>query len=633
MLGYGRENNDVERVKSATDIVRFVGEHVALKPRGREYVGLCPFHDDHKPSMCVIPSKGIFHCFVCGTGGDVLSFAQKFLRMEFGEAMRYLAERANIELTPLRRRGEQEQGSSESSASRSDLLAATAAACAFFKAILQHPEHGEAGREIIHRRGISPEMVEKFQIGAAPDRWDGLLLTLRKMGHGERPFAEAGLLKSREGGDGLYDAMRNRLIFPIHDPIGRVIAFGGRRIREEDEPKYINSPETRLFSKSATLYALNHASRAIQAERTAIITEGYTDAIACHQAGFSNTVATLGTALTRDHAAILRRLCDTVILLFDGDEAGQRAADRCVPIFFAEPIDVRIVTLNAFTECKDPDELLKKEGGADVFHEAIRGATDILEYRFARLRSRLRNAGIAALSKAIDEEIAQLVSWGLADVPPIRQSLIIKHLAGLSGLDEGTIRRAIPRGRGGSRPTTTSRDASEPAGSGEEESVLAAIRAPGRPLAIHMLGCVLCEGELWMTLADEQRDFISPSAYRSGLLSRVAHAVESIARRGDTPDLSAVLSYADDDLALKAVAIALHQRTSIETRHDGTVLRQHWAECLRRAELDRAASTGRENVAAGSSVPPASDALALIELKRKSHAALGADRRILPKPL
>jgi DNA primase len=239
--------------------------------------------------------------------------------------------------------------------------------------------------------------------------------------------------------------------FPIQDQTGRVIAFGGRKINEEDEPKYLNSPETRLFDKSKTLYGLNHASRTIQLEKTAIITEGYTDVIACHQGGFTNAVATLGTALTREHATVLRRLCDTIVLLFDGDEAGQRAADRAVEVFFAESIDVKICTLKAYTDAKDPDELLKREDGAEVFRKALAGATDLLDYRFARLRARLAGTGLSALAKGIDEEVARYADLGLRDVPPVRQALIVRRLAQLTGVDESAIRRSIPAGRSAAR--------------------------------------------------------------------------------------------------------------------------------------------------------------------------------------
>lgn len=624
------ENGDKDRVRDAADIVRVVGEVVALKPKGREYVGLCPFHDDHKPSMGVVPSKGIFHCFVCGSGGDVFSFVQKFHKMDFREALEFLAEKFGIALTP-RKREQASVGGGESpfedrGLTRSDLVGLNTRACHFFSTLLKHEEYGKAARDIISRRGISPDMVAKFSIGVAPDRWDGLVLKARHEGWSERGLLELGLLKSRESG-GAYDALRNRLIFPIQDQTGRVIAFGGRKINEEDEPKYLNSPETRLFDKSRTLYALNHASRPIQLEKTAIITEGYTDVIACHQGGFENAVATLGTALTREHATILRRLCDTVVLLFDGDDAGQRAADRAVEVFFAEPLDVKICTLRDFTDAKDPDELLKREEGAEVFRAALSASKDLLDYRFTRLKARLKGSGLSALARGIDEEVSRYVELGLRDVPPVRQALIVRRLSQLSGVDEATIRRSIPAGRAARAftPAPSQMDDATERQLDRQAAVttaLAAIRAPGLSLSAHLLGCILCEGNLWLALKDELRDLIIPAAYPHPLLSELAQVVADAALHGETPDLKGVLTHCEDE-HVQAVAVALHDRLDRETGSDPKVLHDHWRECVRRAELT-----------APSAAPSAGNLSLLeqIELKRRQHASLGGNMTILPRP-
>lgn len=608
------DNRDKDRVRDASDIVRVVGELVALRPKGREFVGLCPFHNDHSPSMHVVPGKQIFHCFVCGSGGDVFTFVQKFHKMEFREALEYLAQRAGIELTP-RRHAESAGPEQDPGVGRRELLEASALANDFFRSILR-TEHGKAAHGLIERRGIAPAMVEQFQIGCSPARWDGLLLTLRGKNFPERAFAEAGLLKKRENADGHYDAFRNRLMFPIHDQTGRVIAFGARRIDDEDEPKYLNSPESRIFNKSATLYALHHASRAIQTEGFALITEGYTDAIACHQGGFGNAVATLGTALTREHARILRRMCDTVVLLFDGDEAGQRAADRAIEVLFAEPLDVRIATLDRYTDAKDPDELLKRPDGPDVFRNVLSAATDLLEQRFTRLRESLKGAGVAALSRAVEEQVARLVELGLRDLPPVRQKLIVKRLAQVAGVDENTITRAIPGGRAARPNRQPEGRAGDPVGETPDPS--AALASAALASADHLLGCVLCDGSLWSTLG-AKRDFIGPAEYRWPVLARVAEIVSELGDRGERPDLAAVLS-ASEDGELQAAAVALASRVDRETDRDADRLHAHWRECLKRAEMDRAR------------VAPPGDLLAAIELKKRTHA-LGGDRRVLPRPV
>jgi DNA primase len=628
--GAGR-GDDRERVRDASDIVRIVGEHVQLKAKGREYAGLCPFHDDHRPSMSVIPQKQIFHCFVCGTGGDVFSFVQKYHKMEFREALEYLAEKANIALTPFRGGGEDgAEAGADGRITRNDLLRANTLACQYFRTILQHPEHGAAARAVIERRGIAPGMVEAFALGAGAARWDGLVLTAQGKGLDLRALVEAGLIKRREQGNGsFYDALRNRLIFPIHDQIGRVIAFGGRKIDEADEPKYLNSPETRLFDKSSTLYGLHQAARPIQAERVAIVTEGYTDVIACHQAGVTNAVATLGTALTQGHALVLKRLCDTVVLLFDGDEAGQRAADRAVPVFFAEPIDVKIATLSRVTDAKDPDELLKREGGLELFRKALDQATDLLSFRFARLKDRLRGAGLSALNRAIEDELGQLVDMGLANVAPLRKRKIIQHLSRVAGVDEATILAAVPSGRRGrTGPVPGARvleSAESPTGSAE------GARA-------ELLGCILCDPNLRLSMTAQERDLIHPGAYSSALLKAIAQAVADTAADGQTPDHRAVLGALGveggdqgDGQGSQDTAVALMRHVEQITDQDQQRLNEHWRSCLRL--VASAASKAAAAAPAATDQEPTLDEMReRLTLQRQHHAAFGGDHRVLPRP-
>lgn len=614
-----KDNGDKERVRDASDIVRIVGESVALRPKGREYSGLCPFHDDHRPSMNVIPSKQIFHCFVCGASGDVFTFVQKFHKMEFREALEYLAERAGITLTPFR--AAEGGAASPAGPNRRGLLEANAEACRFFRGVLSHVEHGRPGREVIERRRISREMVEHFQIGLAPDRWDGLLLWARQRKLDEAALLGAGLVKRRDSGDGAYDALRHRLIFPIHNKAGQVIAFGGRKIRDEDEPKYLNSPETPLFNKSATLYALHVASSAIQAERTAIICEGYTDVIACHQAGFTNAVATLGTALTREHARELRLRCDKVVLLFDGDEAGQRAADRAVPIFFAEQIDVAIATLGAHTDAKDPDELLKRDGGPDIFRKALAGAQDLIEYRLARVRAKLAGAGLSALEKGIVQEITEFAAMGLASAPPQRRELIERRLAEISGLRESTIRAITPAGRAAPARVDASTDDSSPDHANELSRLSTGMLSAGE----HLLGCILCDGALWGTLPEPERDLVAPEAYTSPLVARVATLVKSLGAGEQSPALSTLLQVTEDS-SIQSAAVCLMSRIVAETDRDDARLAQHWRACLARARNDRA--HGVLAASAGDAADPAAKLAQLREIKLKS----GADRRVMPRP-
>lgn len=445
-------NNDVQNVLDATDLVRLIGEHVTLKPSGREYKGLCPFHDDSNPSMFVVPHKGIFHCFACGTGGDALRFVQLHQHVEFGEALRYLADRAGIELKPRRAAAAGENAGADDAAegfSTTQIVEAHRQALSFYRTLLRHERHGSVARALFAQRGISDAMIDRFELGTAPtdpEVRDGLARTLFAKDVHPAVFEAIGLLLSRRDGGGFIDRFRNRLIFPIHDEHGRPIAFGARKIDPEDQPKYLNSPEHPRFKKSRTLYALHLARPAIQKSRTAVIVEGYTDVIACHQNGVENVVATLGTALTDDHARVLSRLCERVVLVFDGDVAGQKAADRAVEVFFESPIDVRIAVLPGGV---DPAELFGQAEGTQTWHRVIGEAVDALEFLFASLRSQLAggDAGLSGRQRLIESFLERLGSLGFHRMTPLRRDLMLARLSEIVQLPAETLLRSIPRPR------------------------------------------------------------------------------------------------------------------------------------------------------------------------------------------
>jgi DNA primase len=439
-------NSDRDRVLDATDMVALVGEHVQLRPKGREHVGICPFHDDRAPSMTVVTHKGagFYKCFSCGAAGNAIDFMMNYHKMEFIDALRALAERAGIELQQTRR----EDGAT---GGRRALLRANAIAANYFRRALAHAEAGAAANAALERRGISTEMRERFQLGAAPDGWDGFVRhidRLRAHSAGSRGddavpeldvFRAAGLV--RDGRQGPIDGFRNRVIFPICDEMGQPIAFGARQINPEDQPKYLNSPESGVFHKGRGLYGIHLAKKSIIDARTAVICEGYTDVIACHAAGVTNAVATLGTALTRDHARVLKRLAERIVLLFDGDAAGQKAADRAIEVFFAEPVDVRICTL---PDELDPDELLRQEGGRARFDEALAKSEDALRHFVRRFRQDFRAAnGLSAQQQRIEAVLARLVELGFREMPGLRRTLVMSSLASITGLSERDLEAAL----------------------------------------------------------------------------------------------------------------------------------------------------------------------------------------------
>ena len=470
-------SNDRERVLEATDLVAVIGEQLRLEPKGTEYVGVCPFHDDSRPSMCVVPQKGFYHCFACGAHGNAIDFLINYHRIEFREALENLATRAGIELTRGPRRDEGEV------TRRTQVLRANKLAAGFFARMLAADE-GAAGREILKDRGITPELAETFGLGVAPDAWSTLADKVAAAVESSREvdgetvppgdmFEAAGLLRTSSRGT-LIDNFRNRLIFPIRDELGRPIAFGARKIDPEDEPKYLNSPESEIFHKGKVLYGLDLASRSIARARTAIVCEGYTDVIALHGFGFTNAVATLGTALTREHANRLARFCDTVILLFDGDNAGRRAADRAVEVFFASEVDIRLCNL---PDGLDPDGLLRSEGGPERFQKAIDDSSDALVALVSDFRDRLREAGgVTARQRIVDEALRRLDGLGFDGLAGVRRTFVLDHLAGVLGVPVGMLDRSGPgTARVPSVPVTP-----EPMPEGSFDAAEPIIRASGR---------------------------------------------------------------------------------------------------------------------------------------------------------
>ncbi len=455
----GRSGRD--RVLESTDLVALIGESVALRPKGREHVGLCPFHEDHKPSFAVVTHKenAFYHCFSCGASGNAIDFMMNFHRMDFSEALRFLAQRAGIELPAFRER----QSDPDAPDAPASLRRANDAAMKFFRRSLADSTIGGDVQAAYSARGVDAEMIERFALGAAPASGQALVSFVERLvtnqsgaSSDERidpatirgSFEAAGLIRRRSGA--MSDGFRNRAIFPIFDEIGRCIAFGARSIVAGDDPKYLNSPESAIFHKSKSLYGIHLARRAIIQSRTAIVTEGYTDVIACHRAGFENTVATLGTALTSEHARVLERLGDTVVLLFDGDTAGQRAADRALEVFFRSSIDLKVCTL---PDGKDPDELLREEGGRERFEAAIASAPDALTHLVAGFARELAaRPGLSARQRTVEAMLEKLTTLGLNSLSGIRRTLVVDAISRESGIAVVELEKTIAASRRAALP-------------------------------------------------------------------------------------------------------------------------------------------------------------------------------------
>ena len=356
----------IDAVKERADIVDVVGEHVVLKKKGREFVGICPFHDDSKPSMTVSPAKQFYYCFSCGAGGNSIKFLMEFQRQSFSDVVLDLARRYQVPVETVD--GPQQERLRQQLSRREKLQRVLALASGWFRTQLLSPAGQQAQVYLSETRGLSMATQETFELGYAPDQWDGLLKHLQQVeGCSPELLEAAGLVVPRKGGNGFYDRFRHRVIVPIHDRQGRVIGFGGRSL-DGSEPKYLNSPETELFEKGKHLFGLDKATNAIRKDDRAVVVEGYFDVIALHASGITNAVASLGTALSSQQITQLCRVSDgkRIVLNFDADGAGVRAANRAIgeveQLALQGQLELRVLHLPSG---KDPDEFLKDHGAGD----------------------------------------------------------------------------------------------------------------------------------------------------------------------------------------------------------------------------------------------------------------------------
>lgn len=368
-----------DRIRQMIDIVELIGEQIPLRRQGRAFVGLCPWHNDTRPSLQVDPERQTFTCWVCDVRGDCFEFVKRREGVDFAEAKRMLAERAGLPLastTPQRRT---QPGSPDD---KNTLLQVMAWAVEQFHGCLLHSPKAQIAREYLQRRQIDAASIQRYQIGFSPPEWDWLLTQSRGSSYSRDVLKAAGLVKVNESTSRVYDAFRGRVLFPICDARGKPIALGGRRLDElsdEQTAKYLNSPETMLFSKSQQLYGLHLAKDAVNRNRHALLMEGYTDVVIARQCGIENVVAILGTALVEGHIRLIRRFADRVTLVLDGDTAGRKRANEVLDIFLANQLDLRIVTLPNHL---DPCDFLLTQGAA-AMQALVEQAPDALEHKIA----------------------------------------------------------------------------------------------------------------------------------------------------------------------------------------------------------------------------------------------------------
>jgi len=417
----------LDELVSRNDIEDVVSSYVQLTKRsGSNLFGLCPFHSEKTPSFSVSPEKQIYHCFGCGKGGGVINFIMEIENLSFPDAVAFLAKRAGMQLP--------DDGTPEEVRSRrARLLDLNRDAARFFYETLSTPA-GAAAVEYIKRRGISRAMAVRFGLGAAPDSWNALLDAMTAKGYTHQELFDAGLIKKSRKGSGFYDTFRNRLMFPVIDVRGSVVGFSGRMLGD-NEPKYLNSPDTPVFNKSRCLFAMNLAKKSKQGMM--ILSEGNIDVVSLHQAGFDCAVASLGTSLTPDQARLMARYSDTAVIAYDADTAGVKAAQRAIPILEKAGLNVKVLTIPG---AKDPDEFIKANG-ADAFKKLLSGSENRIDYQLMQIKSKYdltsddgrmgflaeATGFLSGLPNAIEREIYGTRAAELANVTPEAVKTEIKN--------------------------------------------------------------------------------------------------------------------------------------------------------------------------------------------------------------
>lgn len=592
-----------EQVRLRTDIVDLIGRHLELRRAGRGYVGRCPWHDDRRPSLQVNPDRQTWKCWVCDIGGDVFSFVMKREGCDFREALQMLADRAGISLG-----APQKKATPGSPDDKPTLYQCCQWAAEQFHEFLLRSERAQIARQYLEERSITPASVEQFHIGFSPDEWSWIIDRARNTPYSGKVLEAVGLVGISQKSGNYYDRFKGRVIFPIRDTQGRTIAFGGRilpQLADENAAKYVNSPETRLYTKSDTLYALDIARNSVAKTRQLTVVEGYTDVILCHQHGVNDVVACCGTALNERHIRVLKRFADTVNLVLDGDAAGQTRTNDILELFVTAQLDLRILTL---PDELDPAEFLEERGG-EAFRELLASAIDALEHK---IRTATRGIDLARDTHRANlalEEILKTIARGTqgsgVDATDLRAKQLIARLARQFGLDEGDVRGRFNmlRRESGMRPSTelgtkypVPSTQYGPLGpdSGERESTF--IPQPSslslRPLSIHeseLLEILVLHPEIapiaLQDIADE--DLEAPAArtifqtYRR--LEETGHSLDFGAVLADleSPELKHLLVKIDDQAQEKSSRAILDGPARLRTiirqfhrRHELRELRQ-----------------------------------------------------------
>jgi len=419
------DNRVVREIQARVDLLAYVSQYVTLRKRGREYVGLCPFHAEKTPSFSLNAEKGVWHCYGCDAGGDLITFVRRYENMDFNDAVRLLAARAGIEVR-------ESEGTRRRRSEREAIYEANAVAKSYF---MESLHQSREARAYVARRGLNDETCQTFGVGFAPDSWDGLVTALGQAHIDLQLALRAGLISTRQNERGYIDFFRGRLLFPVFNLTAEVIAFGGRTLGDE-QPKYLNTRNTAVYTKGHHVYGLHVARRAAAAHEALIVVEGYLDCLALHQAGFANAVASLGTAFTVEQARELRRVASNLYLCFDGDAAGQAATASSIDMLVEEGLVVRVVRL---PKGRDPDSIIL-EDGRDAFASLLEQSLGWVDFKIELACARI--SGVFSRKADVARE-AMAVIGQVRD--PIERDQYVKTMARKLDVSEAALRSVRPR--------------------------------------------------------------------------------------------------------------------------------------------------------------------------------------------
>ncbi len=512
----------LQRIHDATDIVDLVSEHVQLVKKGRNYSGLCPFHDEKTPSFSVDPDRQFYHCFGCGVGGGVFKFIQEIDRVSFIEAVKFLAERTSVALP------ERSGPSREEDAAGDELYRANDLARKYFHHLLLNDDVGASARTYLQTRRLAGETIERFGLGYAPPKWDALLKVAGRRGLSPQVLERAGLAKLRSEGSGHYDRFRDRVAFPIANLSNRTIAFGVRALQPDQEPKYLNSPETPIYHKGRVLYGLSDTRDAIRRQDTVLVVEGYMDLLSLVQAGIQHVAATSGTALTEDHCRTLARYARQVVLLFDGDAAGSTAAMRAFEVLLGTGLDARVVSLPAE---HDPDSFVQKHG-PDALLERAESAQSVLDFYLEQLAQQHDLSSVEGKALAV-ERLKPLLA---KPRDAVRRDLLLREVAGRLSVDEQSLRHDLQASM--RRPRKAPAEPSAPA-------------APDPPRhELEFMGLLLNFPQLIPATAKE----FAPDALADARTQALCRTLFDRHAHGKAIDLGMIISELEDDALARLAA-------------------------------------------------------------------------------